>query len=135
MVMSTTGLYLCGCVVVVVVVGVFSGVGVPEVCWQVVVGRRVMGVGEATGVVREIWKVVFEIADADDVVGEGRVVLRWIWADVRVVQRKSEMREKRMVVGWLVGLVGWSVGWLISRGLVGWLVLVDWLMVARLTGW
>jgi hypothetical protein len=90
MVMSTTGLYLCGCVVVVVVVGVFSGVGVPEVCWQVVVGRRVMGVGEAIGVVREIWKVVFEIADADDVVGEGMVVLRWIWADVRVVQRKSE---------------------------------------------
>jgi hypothetical protein len=40
--------------------------------------------------VREIWKVVFEIADADDVVGEGMVVLRWIWADVRVVQRKSE---------------------------------------------
>lgn len=89
--MSMTGLYLCGCVVVVVVVGVVSGVGVSGVGWQVVVvGRRVMGVGEATGVVREIWKVVFEDADADDVVGEGRVVLRFIWAEVRAVQRKSE---------------------------------------------
>ena len=70
-----------------------SGVGVSEV------GRTVMGVGEATGVVREIWAVMFE-TDDDAVVGQGRVVLGWNWADVSVVQRRSERMLKCMVVGW-----------------------------------
>jgi hypothetical protein len=75
MVMLMIGLYLCW--VVVVVVAVVSGFGVSEV------GRTVMGVGEATGVVREIWAVMFE-TDDDAVVGQGRVVLGWNWADVSV---------------------------------------------------
>jgi hypothetical protein len=90
MVMLMIGLYLCW--VVVVVVAVVSGFGVSEV------GRTVMGVGEATGVVREIWAVMFE-TDDDAVVGQGRVVLGWNWADVSVVQRKSERMPNCMVVG------------------------------------
>jgi hypothetical protein len=56
-----------------------------------------MGVGEATGVVWEIWAVM-----AEAVVGDGRGVSA-VWARADIVQIRIERMVQRILVGWLIG--------------------------------
>jgi hypothetical protein len=60
-----------------------------------VVGRISMGVGEATGVVWDIWAVM-----AEAVVGDGMGVLA-VWARADIVQIRIERMVQRMLDGWV----------------------------------
>jgi hypothetical protein len=82
-----------------VAVGGLSRVDVSGVDWDVVGGAS-RGVGEATGVVWEIWSAMVEA-----VVGDGWGVSA-VWAKADIVQIKIERMLQRMLVG-CFDLLGW----------------------------
>jgi hypothetical protein len=82
-----------------VAVGGLSRVDVSGVDWDVVGGAS-RGVGEATGVVWEIWAAM-----AEAVVGDGWGVSA-VWAKADIVQIKIERMLQRMLVG-CFDLLGW----------------------------